>query len=51
MCKRERDSQLFESIKTWEIEHYNKGVIDKSSYLKELEEKREELIKVFEATP
>ena len=49
-CKRERDAQLFTSIKKWEIGHVQK-LDDKKGYVKELEQARESLVAKFEGTP
>ena len=64
-CRRERDAQIYSSIKQWEIGHF-KGEVRKQAdqanqedgvtpnqkaYLEDLMHQREELVRQFEKTP
>lgn len=57
MCKRERDAQLFTSIKDWEVGHVKAmGPADaehgsKADYIASLEQQRLEFINTFESLP
>jgi hypothetical protein len=57
MCKRERDAQLFTSIKDWEVGHVKAmGQADaehgsKADYIASLEQQRLEFINTFESLP
>ena len=65
ICRRERDAQLFHSIKKWEIEHFNGQSFtaghttrdvdpltpQQKSYLTQLQQERQGMIQRFESTP
>jgi hypothetical protein len=66
ICRRERDAQIFQSIKEWELEHFrsdqlpSKGEDQSPSssqatrqegYLEDLKGKRQEIVQRFESTP
>lgn len=48
-CKQQRDSILFHKIKIWEVDHFKTLNSDeKESYVKELKDKKENLIVLYE---
>eukprot|EP00347_Sterkiella_histriomuscorum_P016303 403353704 len=52
-CRRERDAYIFHQIKDWETEEVQKlnTPFERQNYLKELEQKKLEIMKKFEKTP
>lgn len=66
VCKRERDVQIFRSIKDWELEHFHDSAMLSQSpesaqnedlpqrqqrYLEDLKAERQEIVRQFESTP
>lgn len=53
MCRRERDAQIFSSIKEWDLENLKNsiGIDKKTNYIKSLEARKIEFERRNEKTP
>lgn len=58
-CRRERDAQIYSSIKDWEVNHFNSELGSgqqyqqdhQRAYLDDIKAQREQLVQLFEKTP